>query len=324
MNKNYDNNFYTKEKETSKKSADVIIPYIIERLNCRTVVDFGCGVGEFLNTVKQCTRIEKVKGLDGEWVREHLEIEQEEFYACDLTQEIDLREKFDLAISLEVAEHLPEKSAKTFISNLVRHADIVLFSAAIPHQRGTYHVNEQYPSYWKKIFLELGFSMCDCIRSRFWDDERINDCYRQNIFIYCKSSLQGEILKTLESDKELTDVIHPCYWEKRNTNCYVFPFEKVEHNAKVIIYGAGAVGKIYVNQLLATGFAEIILWCDREFENFEIDLSDPQKINEVQFDNIIIATEKEKIALEMMGYLAKMGVPNEKIIWRMPFFKNKY
>lgn len=324
MNKNYDGNFYVAEKEISKRSSDILIPYVIERLNCRTVVDFGCGVGEALKAVKKCTGIEKVMGLDGEWVSEHLEINQDEFLGCDLTQEIDLGEKYDLAISLEVAEHLPEKYAKIFISNIVRHADVVLFSAAIPYQGGTDHVNEQYPSYWEKIFSELDFSMCDCIRSRFWNDKRIDDFYRQNIFIYCKSNLQHEILNIFECEDKLTDIIHPDLWEIRNAYSYIFPFDKVEHNAKVIVYGAGKVGKIFINQLLATGYAELVLWCDRAFEDYGIDVSDPQKIKEVQFDKLIIAIEREKVALEIRNHLVKMGVSNEKIVWEMPKFKNRY
>lgn len=324
MNKNYDTNFYVVEKEASKNASDILIPYVIERLNCRTVIDFGCGVGECLNAAKKCTGIEKVMGLDGEWVREHLKIEEDEFLGCDLSQKIDLKEKYDLAISLEVAEHLPEESAKIFISNLVRHADVVLFSAAVPYQGGTHHVNEKYPSYWEKLFSELDFSMCDCIRNRFWNDGRIANFYRQNTFIYCKNIMQHEILEIFKYEEKLTDIIHPDYWKDRNAYSYMFPFDKVEHNARVIVYCAGKVGKIFVNQLLATGYAELVLWCDKAFEDFGIDISDPQKIKEVQFDNLIIAIEKEKIALEIMDYLIKMGVPNEKIIWRMPKFRNRY
>lgn len=325
MNKNYDRDFYGTEKEYSRNSADILIPYILERLQCKTVVDFGCGVGECLNAVKNVEGgAERVMGLDGEWVREHLEIEEREFYSCDLTKEIDLKEKYDLAISLEVAEHLPEKSARTYIANLVRHADIILFSAAIPHQGGTYHVNEQYPSYWKNIFEEFGFSICDCIRNYFWNDERISGYYRQNMFLYCKSNLYDEISKKFECGKQLVDVIHPCYWETRNKYDYIFPFEKVHPNAKIILYGAGKVGKIFADQLLATKYAKTVLWCDRAFEDYGIHISDPQKIKEVSFEYIIIATEKERTALSVIDDLVKMGVPNEKIVWRAPMFQKQY
>lgn len=323
--KNYDKDFYRTEEEHSKSFSSILMPYLLERLNCKSIVDFGCGVGEYLNLAKKYMGIEKVRGLDGEWVREYLEIEQDEFLSCDLTQDIDLKEKYDLAICLEVAEHLPRERAKTFIGNLVRHADIVLFSAAIPHQGGTYHVNEQYPSYWKKIFEAFNFSLCDCVRNHFWNDEKINEYYKQNIFIYCKSNLEQEILEKFKHEETPVDIVHPNYWEKRNVYSYLFPFEKVQRNTKIVIYGAGKVGKIFVNQLLATDYAEIVLWCDRSFKDYEFgNISDPRKIKSIQFDNIIIATEKEKLALEMMDYLAEMGISNERIIWRSPMFRNKY
>lgn len=324
MEKNYDGVFYEDEKKYSKKSSDILIPYVIERLGCRTVVDFGCGVGECLNAAKQCAGVEKVTGLDGEWVRGRLVIGQDEFYGCNLTQEIDLKEKYDLVISLEVAEHLSEDSAETFIGNLTRHSDVVLFSAAVPYQGGTHHVNEQYPSYWREIFSKQNFSMCDCIRSTFWNDERINDYYRQNVFIYCKSSLRQEILKKFYCEENPTDIIHPDLWKARNIYSYVFPFDKVEHNARVIVYGAGKVGRVFMNQLLATGYAEPVLWCDRAFGDYGTEVSDPRKIMEAEFDNLVVAIEKEKVASEIRGYLVKMGVPDKKIIWAAPKFKNRY
>lgn len=324
MKKNYDGNFYSAEKKDSKSSSDILFSYICERLKCKTIIDFGCGVGEWLKTAKNYTYVKKVLGCDGEWAREYLEIDQDEFYGCDLTQEIDLKEKYDLAISLEVAEHLPKGCAKIFIGNLVRHADVVLFSAAIPYQGGTYHVNEQYPSYWEKIFSDFGFSICDCIRSQFWNDETIKAFYRQNIFLYCKNELQCKILESFKQEKKIIDIVHPYYWENRNSHSCIFPFDEIKHNEKIVIYGAGKVGKIFVNQLLATDYAKIVLWCDRSFEDYGSDVSTPLEIKEVQFDHVIIATEKEKTASEIRDDLVKMGVPNKHILWKMPVYKNRY
>jgi hypothetical protein len=52
------------------------------------------------------------------------------------------RKRFDLAISLEVAEHLPEGSAGALVSTLIEAAPVVVFSAAIKGQSGTNHINE--------------------------------------------------------------------------------------------------------------------------------------------------------------------------------------
>lgn len=65
----------------------------------------------------------------------------------DLTQPLSLGRKFDLCVSMEVAEHLPPSRADSFVADLVGLAPVVLFSAAVPEQGGTNHLNEQWPDY---------------------------------------------------------------------------------------------------------------------------------------------------------------------------------
>ena len=60
---------------------------------------------------------------------------------------------------MEVAEHLPREKASVFIDTLTKHSGIVLFSAAVPGQGGTYHVNEQWPKYWNELFSRSRLSM---------------------------------------------------------------------------------------------------------------------------------------------------------------------
>jgi hypothetical protein len=86
-------------------------------------------------------------------------------------------------VSLEVAEHLPESSADTFIESLVAHGDVILFSAAVPGQGGQHHINEQWPEYWQQKFAKHGFYFHDTIRPLIWNNEKVNWWYRQNIFI---------------------------------------------------------------------------------------------------------------------------------------------
>jgi hypothetical protein len=68
-----------------------------------------------------------------------------------ITQTTDIR-TFDLAICLEVAEHLPPEAAEGFIDSLTRLAPVVLFSAAITFQVGNQHLNGQWPDYWATLF----------------------------------------------------------------------------------------------------------------------------------------------------------------------------
>ena len=91
---------------------------------------------------------------------------------------------FDIAQSLEVAEHLYEQYASNFIQLLTSLSDIVLFSAAIPYQGGTHHVNEQPPGYWVKLFAERDYQCFDILRLKLWQNQDIEAWYRQNIFLY--------------------------------------------------------------------------------------------------------------------------------------------
>lgn len=209
----YGTAFYEVEGESAKKSSQVILPYVIEILQPKSIVDFGCGTGEWLHTAKKFDCVEKVLGLDGVYVTDFYVLSKDEFVACELNQYIDLGQRFDLAISLEVAEHIEPDYAKTFIENLTMHSDIILFSAAIPFQGGIHHVNEQYPSYWKDIFKSYGYEVCDCLRKVFWNNEDVDIWYRQNIMFYCKAELKDKIQKKFDSDDQIIDIIHPGYWE---------------------------------------------------------------------------------------------------------------
>ena len=244
VNEIYSKEFYGKETEIALSAAQIILPYILNRINCKTIIDFGCGTGKWLYVAKKISK-EKIRilGLDGEYAQEYLEISSNEFLACDLTKTIDLGCNYDLAISLEVAEHLPITSARTFVQNLTRHSNIILFSAAVPYQGGTKHINEQYPSYWEKIFGEYGFVMCDSLRPVFWNDERIDMCYRQNMFLYCKAALQKDIEEKFITKKNIIDIIHPDYWEREKLSPYLFPFESRECKNKDVKYGDCTVGK---------------------------------------------------------------------------------
>ena len=67
-----------------------------------------------------------------------------------------MNRKFDLVLSLEVAEHLPSECAEAFVESLVNLGPVILFSAAIPYQGGENHVNEQWPEYWVGVLSGEG------------------------------------------------------------------------------------------------------------------------------------------------------------------------
>lgn len=129
----YNRQFYETNGNVGYQSAREVVPFIIKKLNPRSVIDFGCGSGSWCRAFLECNDSIKIKALDGEWVdKDSMLIPQALFQSVDLKKKVAVDEKYDLAVSLEVAEHIEKEYADVFIHNICSAADIVLFSAAIP------------------------------------------------------------------------------------------------------------------------------------------------------------------------------------------------
>jgi len=186
--KPYDRDFFAFHHEPSSRSATEIVPKLIELLGAKSVIDIGCGNGTWLDVFQRCG-IEDILGVDGDYVdRATLQIQPDRFRSPALGRPLDLGGRFDLAICLEVAEHLPEDRADTFIDSVTRHAPVVLFSGAIPGQGGTHHVNEQWPQYWANRFAERGYLAFDVIRPLLWDNPNVAWWYAQNAILYAQKA----------------------------------------------------------------------------------------------------------------------------------------
>jgi len=131
--------------------------------------------------------IDEVLGLEGEWaLKNGLEIDRSLFEIADLTAPVKLDKSFDLAICLEVAEHVPQSAAATLVESLTSAAPIVVFSAAIPGQGGTNHSNEQWQDFWVAEFAKQGYKAVDVIRPIIWQNPDIRYWYKQNILLFMK------------------------------------------------------------------------------------------------------------------------------------------
>lgn len=209
----YSASFYAEQSSGSVTSARVVVPYVVSLTRPASVVDVGCGIGTWLTAFRE-QGVATILGMDGDYVDvDSLLIPRECFQPRDLTKPTGITDRFDLAISLEVAEHLPPESGEGFVDELVRLADMVLFSAAIPGQGGTNHVNERWQSYWRGLFEQRGYAPVDCVRPKFWTDSRIVSCYRQNTILYVKQSVLDQ-RPDLQAEAERTaatpfDMVHP-------------------------------------------------------------------------------------------------------------------
>lgn len=186
MSAHYTDRYYLNTLPGSQRSAAVILPLVVELCRPRSVVDVGCGTGAWLG-VMIGLGVTDVLGIDGKHVNKSLlQIPSVRYLARDLSRPFAFLRTFDLAISVEVAEHLPPAAAATYVASLARLAPVVLFSAATPNQGGEGHLNERWPTYWAAKFAACGFVATDPLRERIWADERVEWWYRQNVLVFAR------------------------------------------------------------------------------------------------------------------------------------------
>jgi len=212
----YQGDFYGRRRELTLLSARAIFNVLTKAYQPKSVVDFGCGTGTWLAVAKELGA-NHLLGLEGSWVSDDmLDTDSIDLLNHDLEKPIDLDDRFDLAISLEVAEHLSPERAASFVGDLCRAAPCVLFSAAIPHQGGRHHVNEQWQSYWTEAFLQAGYRPIDLVRPQIWNNDSIPFYYRQNVIFYADAEHYAAIQDRLAAQPAalLLDVVHPVQQRK--------------------------------------------------------------------------------------------------------------
>jgi SAM-dependent methyltransferase len=187
----YNNEFFSKQVDGALESARVMAPLVINLLQPRSVVDVGCGRGAWLRAFADCG-VDTICGVDGNYVdRSKLLIDPACFHPANLAGEFTLDRAFDLAVCLEVAEHIPDAQSRYLVKSLTKVAPSVLFSAALPGQDGVNHINEQWPGYWRDRFAECGFAMFDPFRPNLRNDRRIAWWYRQNVLLFANDTARA-------------------------------------------------------------------------------------------------------------------------------------
>ncbi len=215
----YSPEFYKTYKLESLYSAKEIVPHVMDLVNPRSVVDVGCGIGTWLSEFKNYG-VNDICGLDGDYIDKNLLlIRENDFIRTNLKTPICLNRQFDLAVSLEVAEHLAIDDAKNFVRYLTSLSPVVLFSAAIPYQGGDNHLNEQWPEFWVEQYQNFDYHVIDCLRDRFWNNQRVAYYYAQNSFLFIRRELLEDTIRYRElfaRNRTNFAMVHPKKWDEVN------------------------------------------------------------------------------------------------------------
>lgn len=200
----YDDAFFAAITEPALRSARIIVPILIQFVQPQSVLDVGCGQGAWLKAFQE-NGIARLSGLDGDYVdRANFLIDARCFASVDLRRGTLVTETFDLAVCLEVGEHLPMPASPGLVDLLTNAAPLVLFSAAIPGQGGVDHINEQWPAFWRKLFAAHGYRRLDPIRRHIFQDQRIPGWYQQNIYLYASADAIARSLKLQAEEQRIS------------------------------------------------------------------------------------------------------------------------
>ncbi|WP_375451300.1 class I SAM-dependent methyltransferase [uncultured Devosia sp.] len=211
----YPADFYSNRRTATAHAATCILSALPATLPRKSIADIGCGTGTWL-AAAMAGGAQSAFGIEGHWVTPDMIDDSRIVFAPQ-----DLEHRFqgprvDLAMSLEVAEHLTPGRAESFIADLVALAPAVLFSAAIPGQGGVNHLNEQWQSYWAAHFFRHGYQPFDVIRPAIWADALIPAWYKQNIVLYLDAEAAQQTGLQPVAAPALLDMVHPLFWERAN------------------------------------------------------------------------------------------------------------
>ncbi len=147
-----------------------------------SIVDFGCGEGKYFNLFKS-------NGFDCSGYDGNLNTEDLTNGLCSrllLNKPFNLKRKFDIVMSLEVGEHMPEKYELVFIKNLIKHTSKkIILSWAIVGQGGYGHVNCKSNEYIKSIFIQNGF-VCNEEEENKLRESAFNSWFKNTIMVFDK------------------------------------------------------------------------------------------------------------------------------------------
>ena len=211
----YNKAFYDEQRYGSELSAREVLPVLFRYFKPHTMIDIGCGVGTWIKVAKEL-EVDFALGVDGSYAISGLVIPETSFVPHDLSQPLGNLGRFDLAMSLEVAEHLDSDRADGFVADLCGLSDVVLFSAAIPHQGGADHRNENWPEYWAIKFEKHGYVPLDFLREILWTNSKVEWWYRQNILVYVREAVLEKIFGGMaRASSQYLTRIHPDLLIKR-------------------------------------------------------------------------------------------------------------
>lgn len=102
---------------------------------------------------------------------------------------------------------------------------------------------------------------------------------------------------------------------------YLNPYTNLLKGKKIILYGAGRVGKDYYRLNCKAQDFCLDMWVDSDWERLQKENYNVQSVDQVlsvEYDYVLIAVKNQEKAEEIRTQLQGKGIDNSKIIWKTP------
>jgi 2-polyprenyl-3-methyl-5-hydroxy-6-metoxy-1,4-benzoquinol methylase len=183
----YDRSFYEEANEEKRKSSRKVAAVINSFLEFNSVLDIGCGCGLYLAEFQRLGK--ETLGCEASSDAIKMAPPDVTVFFCDVTRPILLNRRFDLVLSIEVAEHIRKSASGQLVRNCTAYGDTVVFTAAPRGQGGIGHINEQPYKFWTDLFAANHFryrrEFSEKIRS-VMKKEKVVEWIARNLMVFTR------------------------------------------------------------------------------------------------------------------------------------------
>lgn len=154
---------------------------------------------------------------------------------------------------------------------------------------------------------------------------RFDECAYEHLskaYFYFKEIIGESVYKEILWDQLDEYMIHQVFYcfpiflgGRYNIPTYVFDINLIQLGSKIVLYGAGVIGQQYRKWIDILNAYQIVKWVDKKNG---IGVEKVDSLKEVEFDYILIAVKREKMAEEIKKQLFEYGIKEEKIVWDKP------